>query len=295
MLDLQFRYFLICAEEKSFTKASGRIGISQSALSQQISRLEKFLGIELFDRLGRGIQLTNSGSKVFSNLQPLYNTIDTSVKEIQLQEGIHQGTIAVAGVHSILPYLLPRLISDYSNSFKNIGFKLYTRNSQQVIQLAFNRTVDFGLVYQNQGIPPELDVDPLYNEELSIIFSENSIYANEILENKRLPEKAPLVLFPPGFTLRNVVDTAFIREKLNIVIEVETTDMLLNLVANNAGISFLPRHVVANSPRIKHARLKDINLNVGMVMISRYRKTIQPIGRMFIDKIKEECSSTTVT
>jgi DNA-binding transcriptional LysR family regulator len=291
MSDQQFRYFLVCAIEKSITKASERIGISQSALSQQISSLEKSVGLKLFERRGRGIQLTEAGNRLFSELHPLFNAIDTTVKEIQLQEGVHQGTIAIAGVHSILPYLLPKLISDYSNSFANVGFKLYTRSSQDVIQLALNRTVDIGLVYQNQVFPPELEVEHLYDEELVAVTAAESQFASELLKTRTLPKGAPVILFSPGYSLRMAVDQAFRNEKLNVTTEVETSDMLLSLVENGAGISFMPSYMVENNPNLVHTCLKGMKITLGMVMINRYKKNIQPISSMFIKRMKEFCEN----
>ena len=292
MSDLQLRYFLICAQERSFTDAANRIGVSQPALSQQIRKLETNLGISLFLRAGRGIKLTAAGQKLWGQMQPLYNNVDSVIRELQFQEGVIEGTIAIAGVHSILSYLLPEVISDHAKNSPEIKFQIYTRSSQEVIQLAFNRTVDFGLVYENMALPNELDIHPIYNELLVAVFSPDAEFAGQIIQERSLPAEAPVIVFPPGYAIRSAVDKAFSDRPLNIRMEVETIDIMLNLVRHKAGVCFAPLYVAQHQPDLCFSALSGIHIELSTVMVSRHGNPPQPITQQFVERLYQFCNQS---
>jgi DNA-binding transcriptional LysR family regulator len=134
-------------------------------------------------------------------------------------------------------------------------------------------------------------VEHLYDEELVAVTAAESQFASELLKTRTLPKGAPVILFSPGYSLRMAVDQAFRNEKLNVTTEVETSDMLLSLVENGAGISFMPSYMVENNPNLVHTCLKGMKITLGMVMINRYKKNIQPISSMFIKRMKEFCEN----
>lgn len=286
MTDLQLRYFLICAEEGSLTGAANRLSISQPALSQQIRQLELSLKITLFSRGGRGITLTSSGNKLWLNIQPLFDSLDSILLEAKHQEGVSEGTISIAGVHSILPYLLPKLIADHAKSNKEVKFKLYTRSSQEVIQLVNNRTVDFGLVYENIPMPPEISVHSIFEEQLVAIFSPKFPLASKIKSTKRISADLPIISLPQGYALRKVINHAFHNTDLNIKMEVETLDMMLSLCQHESGICFAPKYVMNNRPDLDFCVLDNIDMKLSMALITKHRREIQPIAKVLIDKIK---------
>lgn len=289
MNDLQLRYFLVCAEELSFTRAADRLGISQPALSQQIKRLEASLKITLFYREGRGIKLTASGNKLWQRVLPLFENLDQVIQETKFQEGVSEGTIAIAGVHSILPYMLSGVISDYAQQCADVNFRIYTRSSQEVIQLVHNRTADFGLVYQNLPMPPEIEVAHLLKEKLVVAYSPQLAAADEIERTGQIPPELPVILLSPGYALRKVVNQALRNTELNISFEVETLDMMINLCANNAGICFAPEYVVSQRADLNYCKLADIKMELSMAIITRYGKSMQPIAEQLIENIKAYC------
>ncbi len=290
MSDLQLRYFLVCAEERSFTLAANRLGISQPALSQQIRKLEDELGITLFTRAGRGIQLTAAGRQLWGKVHPLYQNVDQAIRELQFQEGVVEGTIAIAGPHTVISYLLPSLISQHSVDNPEVKFQLHARSSQEVIQLAYNRTVDFGLVHSTMVLPPELEAEAIHDEQLVAIFAEDFPGAGQILQSRTLPQGTPMILFPPGYALRRAVENAFADQMLAIRMEVETVDIMLNLARNGSGVCFAPRYVAAGQPGLIYSSLDNLDLTLSIMLVTRYKNLIQPITQNFIDQLKSYCN-----
>lgn len=294
MSDLQLRYFLVCAEERSFTLAANRLGISQPALSQQIRKLEEELGITLFTRVGRGIQLTAAGRQLWGKVHPLYKDVDQAIRELQFQEGVIEGTIAIAGPHTVISYLLPPLISQHSAENSEVKFQLHARSSQEVIQLAYNRSVDFGLVHSTMVLPPELEAQAIHDEQLVAIFAEDFPDAKQIQHSRSLPIGTPVILFPPGYALRRAVDNAFDDQALDVRMEVETVDIMLNLARNGSGVCFAPKYVAANQPGLIYSPLNNLDLTLSIMLVTRYKNPIQPITQHFIDQLKSYCNRKSV-
>lgn len=108
----QLRYFVAAAEAGSMTLAARRCHVAQPSLSQQVRRLEDSLGAELFDRLGRGVALTEAGHA----LLPRARQILARVHEVE--SGVHRDVeegrvrLAVGAIPTMAPYLLPGLIAE---------------------------------------------------------------------------------------------------------------------------------------------------------------------------------------
>lgn len=290
MSDLQLRYFLVCAEEGSFTGAAERLGLSQPALSQQIRKLEQEMGIALFSRIGRGIQLTAAGRQLWGKVQPLFSDVDQAIRELQFQEGVIEGTIAIAGPHTALSYLLTPLISQHAAENPDVRFQLHARSSQEVIQLTYNRTVDFGLVHSTMVLPPELDGELIHDEKLVAIFAANHPAAERLRQDGELPSNTPTLLFPKGYALRRAVDAAFADQPLNVAMEVETVDAMLNLARRGSGVCFAPRYVAEQQPGLAFAEVNNLDITLSLMLVTRYGKAIQPITQCFIDQLKSYCN-----
>ncbi len=285
MLDRQLRYFFVCAHELSFTRAAERLGLSQSALSQQIRQLEHQLEQTLFLRRGRGITLTAAGIELFDKTEPHFSGIDKAVNELKYQQGISEGTISIAGVHPVLSYLLPDLIADYARRHPKVKFNLRCGGSAEVIELTNNQTVNFGIIYDN--VANDITKDGIYTEQLEAVFSSKLIQANEILETNILPENTPLVLCQPSYSLRRIVDNALKAIKPCIQIETEAVDSLLNLARAGAGVCFLPSYIFGQHPDLYHCPLANINMQVPVAIVTKSNTPTPPLVLDLINEIRE--------
>ncbi len=285
MFDRQLRYFLVCAQERSFTKAADRLDISQSALSQQMRQFEHQLEQTLFVRRGRGVALMAAGIELQKRVEPCFLTLDQVVEEFKYQQGVVEGSISIASVHPVLSYLLPNVIADYSKRYPRVKFSLHCGGSLKVIELVRSRTADFGLIYNN--VVSDMDLVPLFTEKLAAVFSPNMPRADEILRTKKLPNDTPLILFQSGYSLRRVLDRVLQDKKSNIQIETETVDSMLNLVCAGAGVCFLPAYIFKQRSDLSHCNLIDMDMEVSVAQITKPGVPIPPIVSQLIDDIKK--------
>lgn len=285
MFDRQLRYFLTCAQELSFTRAAERLDISQPALSQQMRRFENKLGQSLFIRRGRGVSLTTAGMKLRQQVEPHFLELDQIVREFRHQQGVSEGVISIASVHPVLSYLLPNLIAAYTQRHPKVEFNLRCGASLEVIELTANQTVDIGLIYNN--VVSDMKVEFLFTEQLSAVFSPKLSMANEILRTKTLPNAVPLVMSPPSYSLRRVVDNALKKQSSYVQIETETVDSMLNLVHAGAGVCFLPAYTVKGYTELYQCELTGIDMQVPVALIIKPDVPMSPIVSQVVKNIKE--------
>jgi len=113
----QYQYFLTLAQELHFGRAAQRSNITQSALSQQIGKLEESMGVKLLDRDHRHVRLTRAGEVLRDGAQQMFQVLEETTRRMRLADGFEDYRLAVGMVEyasmSILPYTLSRLQSLY--------------------------------------------------------------------------------------------------------------------------------------------------------------------------------------
>lgn len=152
--------FICAGRHLSFTKAADELFLTQSAVSHRIRKLEEHLGVKLFQRLTRKINLTEDGKQLFSVLEPMARTIDQEIDNILNREV--GGILNIATPPSFMRcWLLPRL-PDFRKKHPNIKINVRTRNG---LTDFYTEAIDI-VIYYGDGNYPGLNVTKLMDEEL---------------------------------------------------------------------------------------------------------------------------------
>lgn len=142
----QLRYFLAVAQEGQFTKAAGRLHMAQPPLSQQIRQLEGELGVVLFKRSGRHIELTDAGQVLAVRAEQILDLVGSAKRELgDLTQG-RRGSVSVGAVSSCGAFLLPRYIRDFHEKYPDITFQVWEGNTYRIMDLVDKGIVDIGIV-----------------------------------------------------------------------------------------------------------------------------------------------------
>ncbi len=159
----QLRYFLKAAELKSFTLAAAECFISQPSLSQQIIKLEQELGQPLFERSGRGVELTESGKLLQSRAGQIISLVDQARREIT-DDG-ETGQLTIGAIPTIAPYLLPQIVSRFREVVPRVALKIHEDVTEQCLKKVQAGEWDLAIVALPVRIE-HLEVEPLFDEEL---------------------------------------------------------------------------------------------------------------------------------
>lgn len=142
----QLRYFVAVAELLSFTKAAARCQVSQPSLSQQIQKLELDLGVQLLDRLGRRIKLTDAGDVFYDRAAVALDAIDDAKTCVQTSLDWQKGAISVGAIHTVAPYLLPHVVSRLTKRFPFAQVSVEEQLTEELIANCLAGELDVGIV-----------------------------------------------------------------------------------------------------------------------------------------------------
>ncbi len=248
-MDLQgLNIFVQVAELNSFTKAADLLGYSQPTVSFQIKQLEKELGVQLFDRIGHTISLTDAGREALKYAQQMIN-ISQEMLQVESENKEISGIVRIAMADSLCLPVVANNFSDLRDRFPNISIDIKTAGTGDLYNLLDHNEVD---------VVCTLD-SPIHNAVYKIV-SEEKIGVHFIVSaDNPLSLKTkisvddllvqPFMLTEKGMSYRRLLDEAMARHSADIspILEISSPEIICKLVEKNLGISFLPDYVTEDS------------------------------------------------
>lgn len=142
----QLRYFVAVAQTESFSRAAELCHVSQPSLSQQIAKLEKQLGRKLFNRLSRGVALTDAGHTLLESATEILNSIEDTEKRLRDSNNMQDARLSVGAIPTIAPYLLPRFLKEYLKTYPEVDLTVQEDVTQNLINAMVAGEVDIALM-----------------------------------------------------------------------------------------------------------------------------------------------------
>ena len=166
------RYVLAVAEHESFSLAAQSCHVSQSALSQQISRLEKELGVLLFARSSRGASLTEAGRAFVHRAQEIVQRSDALQAEMSLYAGLRRGTLNLGIITSLQCIDFGGLLSAFCGSYPEISVNIVQEGTYRLLEWLLERKIDAAFLNRpTVGIPAGLEFVKLGEDVYSLAVS----------------------------------------------------------------------------------------------------------------------------
>lgn len=141
----QLRAFVAVARTGSFTSAAETLFLTQSALSGLIKELEQVLGLRLFDRTTRRLQLSSMGETLYPKIIAVLNNLDEVGTEIEQLKSLNYGRVRVAVSQQLAASLLPQLIAEYKQLHPDIKINLIDCDVENVVSHVYEGDVDWGI------------------------------------------------------------------------------------------------------------------------------------------------------
>lgn len=173
----QLRYFLAVAETGNFTRAAGRVFVSQPSLSQQILNLEEELGQKLFHRMGRKAVLTDAGHKLLESARRILADVDQTLQELKESTGLGP-KVSVGAIPSVAPFLFPAILAHCRASQIPLGIQTREDFRRPLAEAVLEGELDWAVI----SLPfnePRLHFDKLYTEPLWVAMSASHRLAQE--------------------------------------------------------------------------------------------------------------------
>lgn len=232
----QLKTFIAIAEHGTFAKAADAVGLTPSAVSQQMQALESEVRAELFDRSTRPMTLNSHGLQM---LEAAYNLVRSADDVIDAISGrTVAGTFTIGSVRSSVLSLLPQAIVALKADYPDLRIRLHVANSEELLNDVVAGRLDSAMIAEHSGVPSTLRWSPFINEPLFAIAPPGTpqMSASEMLST------LPYVKFATRFRLAHLVETELARSGVvtNLIAEIDTMTAVVACVVHGLGASIAP-------------------------------------------------------
>lgn len=242
-----FRCFDEVARRGSIRKASESLYLTPAAVNQQILNLEAQVGMPLFDRLPRGMQLTSAGELMIAAVRRSQRDFDNALSQVEDLRSLRRGHVNVGVSHSTAEYLLPQVIERVLEGHPGLTFSVRTGNGESLLRWVANGEIDVAYCLRRPP-PPGVHEVRAWPQSLGVVMAPRHplgqvgqpLALRDCLDQR-------LVLMSPDMELRTVFDRLGPRlQRLGRpVVETSSVAMVRRLVQGSDAIGFLIAENVA--------------------------------------------------
>lgn len=254
----QLKYFLAVADHGSFTRAAEALFVSQPALSQQIAVLERELGTPVFDRLSRRVELTSAGRVLREHAELIVRAAENARSAVDDVRGAVRGELVIASIQTASMPFLVSAIARFRARYDGVVVRVREARAHEVVESVRSGAADLGVTYLTDDMP-ELEVEPLYREELVLVVPPSHPLAVRRLPTRRVSD-VPLVVPPGGYCLRQGIDVVLAESgaRQRVVAEIPTLEGICAAVRAGVGAAILPARWIVR--RARRERLVVVKL-----------------------------------
>lgn len=284
----QIEYFCMVGKLQSFTRAAEQLHVAQPSVTHAIHRLEKELGIQLFDRSKKKAVLTQEGEVILARLEKVLEDIYQVVQEAKDIKNLLRGTVKIGVPPMIEAYLFPDIFTRFKNSYPNLRITA----SEEGSSLEAAAKLESGKIDLAIMILPEssetLDRLVITPEEFVLcVHPDHPLRQQPVVQFEQLRNE-PFILLKEGAYQREAVIGRCLRQNFrpDIVFSSSQIKTIKGLVANGSGISFLMKMVVRDNSKIAVVPLDEpIKINIGLAW--KKDKPLSNASMAFIDFIRQ--------
>lgn len=237
------RYFMVVAQELHFRKASERLFITQPGLSRQIKQLEEELGVQLFIRNKRQVELTDSGRYLYDESSNLLNQLESIKRSIQLIDKGEEGELNIGFVGSAMQTVIPHLLLKLNDSFPKIHTSLEEMSNEDQIFAIEHNKLDIGFIRGKQA-PEGIAYRQIFRDNFSIVLPKSHPINQENFKDLSQFSQESFILFSSDYsrTYYNKVmsifdDHGFVPKVSHKSVHANT---IFRLVENGLGVAIVP-------------------------------------------------------
>lgn len=275
---------------KSFLKAVENLGYAQSTITTQIQLLEKELGIKLFERIGRNMELTSKGIIFLEYAKKIIN-LANEAKEAVEDRDVPRGTLKIGVVESLCTIKLPELLKAYHVKYPEVEVVIRVGTCSDLRNMLKNNMVDLIFTLGELIEDPDLTSCMCNKEKMAVLASP----LNKLKDKMKLSLKditgESLILTEKGCSYRGVFERMFQEENVqpHLTLEIGSIETIKTFVINNLGITFLPVMTVENEldeGKLIKLDLNDYDFNMMTQVLYHKNKWLTPAMEALVKELK---------
>jgi DNA-binding transcriptional LysR family regulator len=272
------RYFEAVARHGHVTRAARELHIAQPSLSKQIQVLEAELGVALFSRVGRRIELTAAGELLLPYARRVLRGVADARQALQKHADLEQGRVSIGAPPTVGTQLLPQALADFNQRYRNIELELHEAGGSRLVTLLLEGAVDLAVV----PLPVAgVAVAELFTEELVVAVRPEHPLTRQARVVASDLQREGFVLFPVGYELRDrtfqLCRSAGFEPR--VVLDGGEMDTVLRLAAVGLGIAIVPRLALVGVEALVGISIQDARLVRTLGLVWHQERQLSPAAQ----------------
>jgi DNA-binding transcriptional LysR family regulator len=280
----QLQYFVAVAEEANFTRAAQRIHVAQPAVSAQITRLERELGLPLLDRSHRTVRLTAAGEAALPFARQALRAVSdvrTAVEEVSdlVRGSVTIGTVTAHNVD------MAGLLAAFHSAHPAVEITLGTDDSDALIDGVHSGRLDLAIAsVGSEEVPDGLAVEVTTDEVLEVVVGVGDPWRRRTSVSLKTLAKRPLIALPVGTGIRRRLDEACAAANVpvRVAFEASTPLELADLAEHGLGPAIVPQSVARSRPALHRISIVP-ELRGRLVLAWRASAPVSPAAAALVD------------
>lgn len=284
------KYFMEVAQQKSFSKAARNLHISQSAISRMIKSLEEELGVTLFIRNAKTVEITAPGTIFYNYAKRCLFVFEHLKSDFENEFKLKQDTIEIGLPPITDAHVFAKLLGEFKRTYPQIAIKLYEHGSKVIESSVQEGIIDVGIICTI----PNKDFESFFlsEDEMCVVMPKG--YPLE--ENKEVPMKLladyPLVLYRDDFNLHDDILTNCkkIGFSPRVVFETSQRELMLQTVASGLGVAILPSRLCprnSETSRVVTRVMTELRMTHHLYAIWKKGRFLSRAARLWIEFTKD--------
>jgi DNA-binding transcriptional LysR family regulator len=265
-MDIQnIRAFLAVSETGSFSRAAEALHLTQPAVSKRIQTMEQFLDIHLFDRIGKSVQLTETGQALIPGYRRILDELEESERIISNLRETTRGHLRFATSHHIGLHRLPAVLGQFSKQYPEVDLELKFMDSEQACQQVLHGDIELGIVTLPSQPDKRLSLQTVWNDPMHCVVAAAHPLASGKITRKQLLSQ-PSILPSSGTYTRALINHALqLDDNTNILIETNYLETIKAMVETGLGWGVIPDSMLDDSLKIIDMKTTKMQRELGVV------------------------------
>ncbi len=293
-VNMEFRNivtFLRVAATQNFSKAAEQLGYSQSTVTIQIQQLEKELGTQLFERIGKQVSLTEQGEAFIFHANEIMRVTNTA-KTFASDADIPTGSLRIGSVESLCTAILPELLLQFHNVCPRVETIIRTATTEELIDMTKCNDIDLFFTLDKKVYGSEWVRAVQQEEDIVFVTASSHSFTDGEKVDLQAIIKEPFILTEKGGSYRYELETLLAAQEMEIrpVLEIGNTETIIHLLEEGMGVSFLPLFSVEKA--IKQGTLSRIQTDIPTIqmcsqLLYHKNKWVTPQMQAFITIVQD--------
>lgn len=279
--------FIQVSDTGSFSRAAGKLFITQPAVSKRITALEQELNVQLFDRIGKKVQLTEAGQALLPSARRIITELEESRRIISNLSGRVSGSLRIGTSHHIGLHRLPPVLRAFTAEYPEVELDIHFMDSEEACQAVLRGDLELAIATLPSRPDKKLNMHIIWHDPLDFVVGNQHPLAQHTEITIADLLQYPAILPSQSTFTRSLLEQELGMDtsKLNIALETNYLETIKMMVSIGLGWSVLPISML--SPELQALHMEGFDIERMLGVAHHQQRTLSNAAHAFLDKLFE--------